>query len=258
MKTPTDVESKSFDLSLTGLPAIDMHKEKASRESSAIRVGSNITGAGSSFDIDINTWLEPASRVYNTSPDIRDYIIVPVPVNISELPNTNGDAFSKREWLRFNVDEGRLAFQTFKAKPTFIEHANSDHTKAMGIIFDSHISTLQGFQGDHVRLTLLLGFDRTRCPERVERILNGELNTYSKGTTYKAYECSICGQIVTPKQRNFCQHTSFNKPAYLDPRTGKLVYRDCIGLRGFECSSVDDPAFACAASYSDHLMRIEK
>ncbi|AQT28621.1 putative endolysin [Erwinia phage vB_EamM_Yoloswag] len=256
MKTQLEIPSHSFDLSLTGMPAIDLHKEGASREGSAIRLAGNRVGSSQAFDIDINTWLRPASEVYNTSSDIRDYIIVPVPVNISELPNTNGDAFSKREWLRFNHDEGRLSYQTFKGKPTFIEHNNKDHTKAMGIIFDSHLSPLRGFRGDHARLTLLMGFDRTRCPERCDRILRGELNTYSKGTTYKAYQCSICGALVTPRQRNFCEHTAFNKPAFLDPRSGKLTYRDCIGLRGFECSSVDDPAFACAASYSDHLMQI--
>lgn len=257
MKKELSVPSHSFDLSLTGLPAIDLHKEQADRGASAIRMEAGRIGSGSGFDLDINTWLKPASEVFNTSSDIRDYVLVPVPVNISELPNTNGDAFSKEEWLRFNPDEGRLAFQTFKGKPTFIEHNNKDHSKAQGIIFDSHLSPLRGFKGNHVRLTLLLGFDRTRCPERCDRILRGELNTYSKGTTYKAYVCSICGQIVTPKARNFCEHTAFNRPAYLDPRTGRLAYRNCIGLRGFECSSVDDPAFACAASYSDHLMQIK-
>lgn len=254
------VKSESFDVSdvgLVGLNAIDMHKEQVSRTAKSIQVDASRFGIQEgSFNLDVNVWLPKAAEVYNTSRDIRDYIIVPVPVNITELPNTNGDAFSLSEWLKFNPDQGRLAYQTFIGKPTFIEHNNKDIRQAMGIIFDSNLAKLTKFRGDHARLTLLLAFDRSRCKERCDRILSGELNTYSKGTTYRAYKCSICGELVTPKARNFCSHTAFNKPTYMDARTGRLAYRDCIALTGFECSSVDDPAFACAATYKEHLMRM--
>lgn len=248
-------ESKSFDVStlVQGDTPIDLHAQQASRNAKNIRVNHR----GQTIDLDVNVWLPKAAEMYNTSRDIRDYVVVPVVVNISELPNTNGDGFSKPEWLRFNPDQGRLAYKTFQGKPTFIEHNNKDYTKAMGIIMDSHLSPLKGFHGDHARLTLLLSFDRTRCPDRVGQILRNEVNTYSKGTTYKAYACSICGHVVTAQKRNFCEHTYFNRPTYLDPRTGKLVYRDCMLLTGFECSSVDDPAFACAASYQEHLMQVK-
>lgn len=246
------IKSESFDVSsiLKGGKAIDLHKEQASRSSKNVRVSHN----GVDMDLDVNVWLPKAAEIYNTSKDIRDYIIVPVVANISELPNTNGDGFSTEEWVRFNPDQGKLAFQTFKGKPTFIEHANQDFTKAKGIILDSHLSKLDKFRGNHSKLTLLLSFDRTRAPDRVRQILNNEVNTYSKGTTYKAYRCSICGHVVTAAKRQFCEHTYFNKPTYL--RDGKLVYRDCMFLTGFECSSVDDPAFACAATYHDHLMKM--
>ena len=254
------IKSESFDVSdmgLVGMNAIDLHKEDVSRDAKSIRVdGSRFGIQTGSFNLDINVWLPKAAEIYGTSRDIRDYIIVPVPVNITELPNTNGDAFSLNEWLSFNPDQGRLAYQTFIGKPTFIEHNNKDVRQAQGIIFDSNLSKLKNFRGNHARLTLLLSFDRTRCPERCDRILSGELNTYSKGTTYRAYKCSICGQIVTPKNRNFCSHTAFNRPTYLDGRTGRLAYRDCKVLTGFECSSVGDPAFACAATYKEHLMRM--
>lgn len=255
------VQSKSFDLSSTqhvGLAPIDLHKEDASRNNNSIRIAGDRIGASADLNLDVNVWLSKAAEIYNTSKDIRDYVIVPVPVNITELPNTNGDGFSKAEWLRFNPDQGKLAFQTFKGKPTFIEHANKDYTKARGIIFDSHLSPLVGFRGNHAVLSLLLAFDRTLEPERCRRILSGELNTYSKGTTYKAYECSICGRLVTPKARNFCEHTAFNVPTRLDPRSGRLAYRNCLLLTGFECSSVDDPAFACAATEVHQLMQIKR
>lgn len=245
--------SKSFNLSATGA-AIDMHQEKASRSSKKVRLAGSRIGSNTDVNLDVNVWLPRAAEVYNISADIRDYVIAPVPVNISELPNTNGDGFELSEWLRFNPDQGQLAYQTFKGKPTFIEHDNQDYTKAAGVILDSHLTKLTGFKGNHAKLYLLLAYDRTRNPEQCANILNGTLNTYSKGTTYKAYQCSICGRVVTPKNKNFCEHTDFRRLAYIEPRTGRLCYRRCQYLTGFECSSVADPAFACAAGYKQHLM----
>lgn len=251
--------STSFDISRSTVKPIDLHKEKASRKSKSLAIQGNRLGMSDSLSLDFNVWLPKAAEVYNISKDIRDYILVPVPVNISEIPNTNGDSFSLREWTTFNPNQGDLAFRTFKGKPTYVEHQeNTVFDKARGVIVDNHLSPLRGFRGNHAKLTLLLAFDKTKDPLRCDRILKGELNTYSKGTTYKAYACSVCGRIVTPKLKNFCEHTDFKRPTRLDFRTGKLVYRDCIGLTGFECSSVDDPAFACAASYQEHLLRMRR
>ncbi len=254
MRSSESHRSESFDVSssyMRGEKAIDLHKEGASRTSKSIR----INAGGTTMNLDVNVWLPKAAEIYGTSKDIRDYIVVPVVANISELPNTNGDGFSTQEWVRFNPDQGKLAFQTFQGKPTFIEHANQDYTKAKGVILDSALTPLKGFRGNHSKLTLLLSFDRTRAAERCGQILRNEVNTYSKGTTYKAYRCSICGHVVTASKRQFCSHTYFNKPTYMIG--DKLAYRDCLFLTGFECSSVDDPAFACAATYHDHLMQVK-
>lgn len=246
--------SKSFDLSGFG-SALDMHKVAGKTRSKNVRLAGSSIGSDSDLNLDHNVWLPKAAEVYNISADIRDYVIAPVPVNITEIPNTNGDGFELSEWLRFNPEQGKLAYQTFKGKPTYIEHRdNLDHTKAAGVIFDNHLTRLHGFRGNHAKLYLLVGYDRTRNPEHCDKILRNEINTYSKGTAYKAYQCSICGRLVTPKNKNFCEHTDFKRTAYLDHRTGRLVYRRCIGLTGFECSSVVDPAFACAAGYHKHLM----
>lgn len=249
--------STSFDISRSQVRPIDLHKEKASRRKKSLSITGQRLGMSDSISLDFNIWLPKAAEVYNISPDIRDYILVPVPVNISEIPNTNGDGFSLKEWTSFNPQQGELAFRTFKGKPTYVEHLdNTIAHKARGVIVDNHLSPLRGFRGNHAKLTLLLSFDRTKDPKRCDRILSGELNTYSKGTTYRAYTCSICGRVVTAKQKNFCEHTDFTRPLRMDFLSGKLVYRDCIGLTGFECSSVDDPAFACAASYQEHLLRM--
>jgi hypothetical protein len=237
----------------SNLPALDMHSLSASRTSKSVRLSASASGLGSEVYLDANAWLPAAAEQYNISKDLRDYILAPVVVNISEIPNTNGDEFSKKEWLTFNVNQKRLAFQTFKGAPCHKEHQNKNHRLALGVILDSHLRKLEGFNGDHAKLLLLHAFDRSRDPERARRILSGELNTYSIGVWYSAYTCSVCGQTFTNASRVPCAHTQRNRPVYRRP-DGSLVYRHCHNLTGFESSSVEDPAFVCAAGLHEQLI----
>lgn len=243
------IPSRSFDISALKNSAIDLHKEKASRRSKSISVRSDDS---ESVMLDVNAWLPAAAEHYNISADIRDYVLHPTIVNISGLPNTNGDSFSAKEWLAFKPKFGMLAYKTFKAKSCYLEHSNQDYRKSAGVIFDSSLTRLVGFDGDRAKLMLLLAFDRTLHPELCEAILDGTHNTYSMGVYYTSYTCSICGNTFSGSSRTFCSHTRINKPVY---RMGdKLAYRICHNLEGFETSAVRDPAFICAASLPEHVL----
>ena len=232
--------SRSFDVSASS-PAIDLHQQKASRRSKSISMRSD---AGT-VNLDVNAWLPAAAEHYNISPDIRDYVLHPAIVNITGLPNTNGDGFDLKDWLTFRPQFGQLAYKTFKGKPTFIEHANSDYRAAAGVMFDSQLHRLpQQFHKSHAKLVLLLAFDRSREPNLAKSILAGKHNTYSKGTWYKSYTCSICGETFTGRSHNRCQHVG--NRVYRMPN-GMLAYRRCHELEGFECSAVGSPAFVCAS-----------
>lgn len=244
--------SKSFDLSNMGLNAIDLHKEGASRKSKSIRLGSSLSGASDTIVLDANSWLPACAEHYNISSDIRDYVLQPAVVNISGLPNTNGDSFSGQEWLKFKPKFGMLAYKTFKGRSTFLEHANQDYRVSAGAIFDSSLSRLVGFTGNRAKLTLLLAYDRTINPELCDSILAGTHNTYSMGVYYTSYTCSICGATFNGSSKTICSHTRINKPTN---RMGKeLAYRICHDLEGFECSAVADPAFICAAGLPEQVL----
>lgn len=251
MTSPIKFESKSFNLS--NIAPIDMHKVGASRTAKALRIAGASVGGGDDMYLDANVWLPRAAEEYNLSKDLRDYILAPVVVNISEIPNTNGDSFSLKEWLKFNVQQKCLGYQTFKAAPCHIEHRNKNHKIASGVILDSRLRKLENFHGNHAKLILLHAFDRTRDRERCNRILSGELNTYSIGVWYTSYKCSICGAVITGSTRTPCTHTRLKQPVYRQP-DGRLVYRECMNLNGFESSSVEDPAFVCAANDIDQLI----
>lgn len=227
----------------------------ASRTAKSIQLKSDITG-GQNVDLDVNAWLPMASEVYNISPDIRDYVLAPIPAMITGIPNTNGDSARTKEMLRFQPDHGMPSYKTFKGKPTHVEHNNKDYTIAKGIIFDSYLQRIPGFKGDHARLTLLLGFDRRRDPALANAIAANKINTYSIGMFFNAYRCSICNHTVEQGTMNMCSHTRPKRPTYLH-ESGVLSYRECMNIVGFECSSVGDPAFVSAHHNPNQVMNVQ-
>lgn len=202
--------------------------------------------------LDVSMWLPFAAPHYRISPNIRDYILVPVPSVVTELPNTNGDAVTKAEMLRFIPEQGMLAYKTFVGKCCFREHDNQDITKAKGIILDAYIRVLKGFGRDkHYKLIKLLAFDRTKDAALCDEITSGRGNSYSMGLYFDSYSCSICNNRVGKTSGRACIHTELKRPTYLTSG-GRLAYRLMHDIIGFECSAVLDPAFLCAIS--DHVM----
>lgn len=235
------MQSLSFSL---GAKPTELHGINTKR--SDVRLAAKTAG-GEERTIDANLWLPRAAEEYQISPNLNDYILVPVPSLISELPNTNGDAVTGRELTRFLPDVGMLAYQTWRGKPTHVEHANKDITKARGVIFDVFLRRLPNFNGNHFKVIKLLGFDRTKDPKLCQGILDRKINTYSLGMYFKAYQCSLCGTVVTQNSNNACSHTWPRKKTYKTP-DGRLVYRKCINIVGFETSVVADPAYSVANS----------
>jgi len=233
-------ESISFSI---GMNPTDI---KDAPKNNKIRLNPNALGGDSSIDIDASMWLPMASKTYNISPSLKDYVIVPVPSIISDLPNTNGDSFSREQLMMFNIQQGRMAYKTFKGKPTYKEHNNTNPVEARGVILDVYLRPLKGYNSKYLKLVKLLAFDRYKDPELCNKILRGEINTYSMGMLYKEYECSVCG-FKANSSSSKCSHTNLRKPLYR-LTDGRLVYRKCRYLTGFETSAVADPAYVCATS----------
>jgi hypothetical protein len=234
------MKSISFNL---GSPATEL--EGVTNKRKEVRLGKAV--AGEERTIDANLWLPRAAEHYQISPKLSDYILVPVPSLVSELPNTNGDSVTKEELMRFMPDFGQLAYRTWVGKPTHVEHDNKDITKAKGVIFDVFLRKLPSFAGGHVKVIKLLGFDRTKDPVLCQAILDKKVNTYSLGMYFKAYECSICGNEVGQNYGQQCQHTRPRRKTYKQA-DGRLAYRRCKHIVGFETSVVADPAFVSANS----------
>lgn len=194
-----------------------------------------------------NLWLPFAAKKYELSTDLRDYVLVPVPVMYTEIPNTNGDSVTLQEFLDFNPEHGMQAFKTFRGKPCHLEHDNKVISRAKGVILDVFLRPLKKFGGGkYYKLVELMAYDRTKDRDLVNDILSGEHNAYSVGFYFKSYSCSVCGAKVGQGLNGKpCSHTYPRRPTYKNPQN-RLVYRQCQSIVGFETSVVANPSYITA------------
>lgn len=234
IKLPANQSSKAIDLFALDVPKNDF-----------ISVSSDITGV-SGARLDAHMWLPMCAPIYEISPNLSDYLVIPVVTVISELPNTNGDFVEREEIMAFNPQFGMCMYNTFKGKPVQYEHQNKILNHARGVIFDCYVSPLKGFAGKRCKIVQLLGIDKTKDRQTANEVAQGLINTYSVGAKYQAYQCSITGKVYKPNQPPG-QYTQPNVPTYR-LKNGQLVFRKLKGMYGFETSIVKNPAFVSALS----------
>lgn len=207
-------------------------------------------GTKSFNQLEFGTWLPAAAKEYHISSSVEDYVIVPVIAMPTDLPNRNGVGFPLRELKAWRVDDGMLAFQTFRGKPVHVEHDNQDPTKAVGVIIDTAMVPMLGYGGSTIwKLLLLLAIDRSKDPVYATQVLSGDINSYSMGAWVEAYSCGYCNAPA-----GACRHIDLKRPYDFYILDGKLVYRRVHRVKGFECSIVKDPAFVTAIS--DRLLSL--
>lgn len=193
--------------------------------------------------LDITTWLPFAAKTYNISPDIRDYIFVPVFTIPSDLPNRNGVGFPLKSLIEFSPEIHMQAYKGFKGCPTFYEHDNEDPLKAHGVIADAYLKNLKGFSQNKVwKLLELLTFDRSKYVDTVKRIIDNDLNTYSMGALVTEYSCSYCGATLGK-----CDHIKKNRIDFYE-KQGQVVFKNLHGILPIETSAVEVPAYSPAIS----------
>jgi len=192
--------------------------------------------------LDVKSWLPPASKVYDISANIEDYVVIPVPIFVTDLPNRNGIAFPLSYLVDFNADAGCVAYKTWKGKPVFQEHKNDVLKEAKGVIFDSVLKPAPEFQGDLYKVILLVGVDRTKDAKLYNDIVTKKSTCYSMGAYADDFKCSVCGALTS---KGGCNHVSQFNPNF-SLVDNKLTFLNAIGCTGFEISVVATPAFVMA------------
>lgn len=202
-------------------------------------------------------WLPLAAKEYAISPHIRDYVVVPVIMFPTDLPNRNSVAFPYEDLMKYDIASGCPAYKTWRGKPTFTEHEHHDPLQAKGIIFDVYMKPIKNTIGNIHKVIALCGFDRTKDPVLANAIATKKRTRYSMGATVGTYECSVCG-AKSPKNRREteCGHVVRGQFRTYETASGtKPAYYLAHDIAGFEISSVGVPAWA-AAEESDVIFNL--
>ncbi len=188
-------------------------------------------------------WLKAAAATYDLSRDINDYVLIPVPVITSDVPNRNCQSFALPDLLSFSPDYGCMLYQTFIGKPTHIDHQNTVLNKAKGVNLDASILPVKKYGLGKVMV--LSAFDRTKDADLVKDIMKGNRNSYSMGALAGYFICSVCDGILGPavKRTCTCLGTEFQDLRTLGKVVeGKLHYHTAKEFCFIENSSVLSPA----------------
>lgn len=206
----------------------------------------------SSVGVNWEQELPFAARELEISADPRDYLIHPVPILYSDLPNRNGFAFPLTELVKWNVSMGRQAFKCWSGMPMYKEHKSDDHKKALGMVIDTRLLKIQGYgKGLFWKVMALAAVDRNKDPELAERMEQGLLGSYSMGSMVDFCTCSYCDAVAGK-----CSHVpEANDTVSFYTLNGRLVYKNVHGVAPYELSVVEDPAYGTAV-HEDH-MRIQ-
>lgn len=233
------------------LHRIDVHAALKNRSMVKASTGSqdySITDAPEFSHVSFAEWLPAASKPYKISPHERDYLLMVTPLIYSEIPNRNGVAFPTKELSAFVPDEGRRAFETWRGKPVHIEHDSEDCSKAIGVIIDTSMTpvTTMG-QGNVWKIMALIAIDRTKDSNHARLMWERKRNCFSMGAMVNQYSCGYCGA-----GEGRCNHINLKRPLDFYTIGNRLVYRKVHGIRGFEHSSVADPAYSMI--YTDKIV----
>ncbi len=194
-------------------------------------------------------WLPFAAKEYNISANPKDYLLKPVNIMITELPNRNGVGFSSYELAKWNSEYKCMAYETWRRAPMFVEHKSDQIKTAVGVIIDVAMKKVVGFGQDKLyKIVCLAAIDRTKNPEVAAKLESGALNSFSMGAMVQKYTCSVCDAEIDK-----CSHISSSNQIDFYERGGQLAYRIVHGIVGYELSVVADPAYAVALS--DYTMK---
>lgn len=181
------------------------------------------------------------------------------------------DRFAGTRTAGFVVEadsNAKYGYSTFLGKPIFVDHHNSDPSKARGVIVDAklhvddhrtaseHDSYYESAPENHTPPTwveLLLEVDAQSFPRLAAALVEGSndptkgIDGFSMGCDVERSVCNICKNAATTPDE-YCEHVQFKGAEfpYTDPLTGRTSsrksYEDCYGIKFFEISAVFDPA----------------
>ena len=198
--------------------------------------------------LDSHTWLPFAAKTYELPDRLEDMILTVTPMLPADLPNRNGVAFPLAELTKFQPPPiARMVYKAWTGCPIHLEHDNEDYRTALGVVLDTSLRRIVGFNQSKIwKIMSLVAVSKIKNPGIAKEVQQKKINTYSMGAEAEYFTCSYCKR---PMERyNHCVHLNPENQADWDTvrdPDGKihLVFRNAHNISPFEFSIVRDPAW---------------
>lgn len=147
----------------------------------------------------------------------------------------------------FPAEEIEKSYETFLGKPVFVNHHNSDHRQARGVVIAVALHKDRNPDGSPDTWTEgLMEVDGITYPKLAIALINGDIDRTSMGCDVQISKCSVCDHVAR-NPLEYCRHIPGMKGKTIyqaqsdGRRLGKLVYETCYGLSFFENSLLVEP-----------------
>ena len=198
--------------------------------------------------LDAHTWMPFAATTYELPKDPEDYIYTVTPLFPADLPNRNAIGFPLAELIRFQPPPvARQVYKAWTGCPLHVEHQNEDYRTAIGMVLDTSLRQITGFNNSKIwKVMGLVATSKTKAGDLAKRALDRSIDTFSMGADCEFFSCSYCGRKM--ERYNHCNHLNPENQIdwnfVQDPDGSKhLVFRNAHFLSPIELSWVEDPAW---------------
>lgn len=175
--------------------------------------------------------VEVVKDVYDVSGNVDDYVFVVGRAVTADVPNENLDAFSYMELMKMKED-GRFTYETFKLVPLLEEHDYSNIKRvAGGFVLDVYFDDVVD---DDKHVITLVAVDRIKKKGFVDKLLRGDIGSFSMGCVCEQTRCSVCGHVAK-SENEYCEHV---KRKFIT----REAFEWCEGVWYRELSIVKNPA----------------
>lgn len=188
---------------------------------------------------------------------------------ISSRVNKNNDGWPSSELAK--------AYKSFIGRPIFVDHNNSDPSRARGIIvdarlhveddektsaFDPYYASAPENHKPPTWIELLLEVDAKTFPKLANSIRKGYIDAVSMGANIETSVCSVCDHRAK-NPIEYCSHVKskgaeFEITSSNGEKMMKKAYEDCHDITFFEISFVFDPADPTALISEQSNNRLSK
>ena len=163
-----------------------------------------------------------------------DFLYVSCRALTANVPNANGDLFTKEELLRIDENTNEEVYKSFIGCGVFKNHDSENIESNIGLIYD--VAFIDDENDPHV--DLIIGIDKVKAEDIARGLKTGRINSVSMGCSISYSTCTVCNKKIL-QASDECDCLKYHRGQKVN---GIIAAEQLFGVSFFEISIVSVPA----------------